>query len=112
MGLITTCISVKQTCLQVNSAYVNVFVMRLCVCVCDRIQVQSLNECLLFFSIFRLTVNCEESDCSLVNCDIVCFFMWRCTSASAPRCSNNQYERSDMKVRMLVKIIQCWPSGM
>jgi hypothetical protein len=36
MDLITTCISVKQTRLQVNSAYVNVFVMRLWVC--NRIQ--------------------------------------------------------------------------
>jgi len=32
MDLITTCISVKQTHEHVNSAYVNVFVMRLCVC--------------------------------------------------------------------------------
>ena len=32
------------------------------------------NECQLFSSVYRLTVNCEESDCSLVNCNIVCFF--------------------------------------
>jgi hypothetical protein len=44
MDLITTCISVKQTSLQVSSAYVNALVMRLCVCVCvcvsNRMQVQ------------------------------------------------------------------------
>jgi hypothetical protein len=38
MDLITMCISMKQTHLQVNSANVNVFVMRLWVC--NRIQVQ------------------------------------------------------------------------
>jgi len=38
MDLITKCISVKQTHLQVNSANVNVFVMRLWVC--NRIRIQ------------------------------------------------------------------------
>jgi hypothetical protein len=38
MDLITTFVSVKQARLHVNSAYVNVFVMWLCVC--NRIQVQ------------------------------------------------------------------------
>jgi len=38
MDLITTYISVKQTRLHINSAYVNVLMMRLCVC--NRIQVQ------------------------------------------------------------------------
>jgi len=38
MDLITVCISMKQTRLQVISANVNVFVMRLCVY--NRIQVQ------------------------------------------------------------------------
>jgi len=32
MDLITTSVSVKQTHMHVNSAYVNVFVMWLCVC--------------------------------------------------------------------------------
>ena len=36
---------------------------------------KGLNECQLFSSVFRLTVNCEESDCSLVNCHVV-FFFW------------------------------------
>ena len=34
MDLIATSVSVKQTHMHVNSAYVNKFVMRLCVCVC------------------------------------------------------------------------------
>jgi len=38
MNLITTSASVKQTHMHVNSAYVNVFVTRLCVC--NRIQVK------------------------------------------------------------------------
>jgi hypothetical protein len=57
-------------------------------------------------------VNCEGSDCSLVNCDIVCFFMWLCASASVPRYRHKQDERSEMKVRVFINIIQCWPSGM
>jgi hypothetical protein len=101
-------ISVKQTCLEVNSAYVNVFMMILLVC--DRIGVKV--KCQLFFSICRLTVNSEESDCSLVNCDIVCFFMWRCAAASALRSRHKQYERSEIKVRVFINIIQCWASGM
>jgi hypothetical protein len=85
-----------------------------CVCVCNRVHVQleSLNECQLFSSICWLMGICEESDCSLVNCHIVCFFMWRCASASAACRRHKQYERSDMKVRMFVNIIHGWPSGM
>jgi hypothetical protein len=76
MDLVTTCISVKPTRLQVSSANVKVFVMRLCVCVQqDSGSIESLNECQFFSSVCRLRVNCEESDCSLVNCHIVCFFM-------------------------------------
>jgi hypothetical protein len=137
MDLTTTCISVKQTRLRVSSASVNVFVMRLWVC--NRIQVQLnvsvnlhviyLNKCQLFSSVCRLRVNCEVSDCclvdchivcffmwcSLVNCHIVCLFMWRCASASAARSRHKQYERSEMKVRMSIYIFHCWriqPSGM
>jgi hypothetical protein len=57
-------------------------------------------------------MNCEVSDCSLVNCHIVCFFMWRCVSASAARSRYKQYEQSEMKVRVLINTIQCWPSEM
>ena len=32
----------------------------------DSGSIKSLNECRLFSSICRLTVNCEESDCSLL----------------------------------------------
>jgi hypothetical protein len=48
-------VSLKQTHMHVNSAYVNV-------CVCSRIQVQlkGLHECRLFSSICWLTGNCEE----------------------------------------------------
>ena len=58
--------------------------MRLWVChrICDETlggtqnsgSIKGLNVCQLFSSVCRLTVNCEESDCSLVNCHIVCFF--------------------------------------
>jgi len=93
MTLITTSVSVKQTHMHVNSAYVNVFVMRLCVCVQqDSGSVKGLNEYQLLSSICRQTVNCEESDSSLVNCHIVCFFMWCCASASAARSRHKQYE--------------------
>jgi len=40
----------------------------------DSCSIKGLNECQLFSSVCRLTVNCEESDCSLVNCHIVCCF--------------------------------------
>ena len=40
----------------------------------DSGSIKGLNECQLFSLVCRLTVNCEESDCSLVNCHIVCFF--------------------------------------
>ena len=40
----------------------------------DSGSIKGLNECQLFSSVCRLTVNSEESDCSLVNCHIVCFF--------------------------------------
>ena len=68
--------------------------MCVCVCVCNRIHVQleSLNECQLFPSVCRLTVNCKESDYSLVNCRIVCFFMWCCASASAAQSRHKQYD--------------------
>jgi hypothetical protein len=78
--------------MHVNSAYVNVFVVRLWVCNRIQVQLKGLNECQLFSSVCRLTVNCEESDCSLVNCHIVWFFMWRCASASAARSRHKQYE--------------------
>ena len=32
----------------------------------DSGSIKDLNECQLFSSVCRLTVNCEESDCSLV----------------------------------------------
>jgi len=38
----------------------------------DSGSVKGLNECQLFSSVSRPTVNCEESDCLLVNCHIVC----------------------------------------
>jgi len=78
----------------------------------DSVSIKILNECQLFSSVCRLTVNCEESDCSLVNCHIVCFFMWHCASASVAQSMHKQYGRSEMKIRMLINIIQCWPSGM
>jgi len=81
----------------------------------DSGSIKILNECQLFSSVCRLTVNCEESDCSLVNYHIVCLFMWRCVSASVVRSRHKQYERSEMKFRMFINIIQCWiflPSGM
>jgi hypothetical protein len=56
-----------------------------------------------------------ESDCSLLNCHIVCFFMWRCASASVPWSRHKQYEWSEIKVRMFRNIVQCWrfwPSGL
>ena len=37
-------------------------------------SIKGLNECQLFSSVCMLTVNCEESNCSLVNCHIVFFF--------------------------------------
>jgi len=74
----------------------------------DSGSIKSLNECQLFSSVCRLTVNCEESDCSLVNCHIVCLFMWRCVSASAVRSRHKQYERSEMKLRMFINIFHCW----
>ena len=40
----------------------------------DSVSIKDLSECQLFSSVCMLTVNCEESDCSLVNCHIVCFF--------------------------------------
>ena len=40
----------------------------------DSGSIKGLSECQLFSSVNRLTVNCEESDCSLVNCHIVCLF--------------------------------------
>ena len=41
----------------------------------DSVSIKGLNECQLFSSVSRLTVNCEESDCLLVNCHIiVCLF--------------------------------------
>ena len=40
----------------------------------DSGSIKGLNECQLFSLVCRLTVNCEESDSSLVNCYIVCFF--------------------------------------
>ena len=109
--VITTSISLKETHMHVNSACVNVFVMRLCVCNRIEVQLKGFNECQLFSSICRLMGICEESDCSLVNCHIVCF-MWRCACASAARSRHKQYERSEMKVRMFINIIQYWPSGM
>jgi hypothetical protein len=106
LDLIAKCISVKQTCLQVNSAYVNVFVMRLVMCNRFQVQLKGLNECHLFSSVCGLTGNCEESDCSLVNCHIVCF-MWCCASASAVQSRHKQYERSEVKVRMFINIVHC-----
>ena len=105
-------ISLKQTHIHVSSAYVYMFVMRLWVCNSIQVQLKGLDECQLFSSICRLMGICEESDCSLVNCHIVCFFMWRCASASAARSMHKQYERSEMKVRMFINIILFWPSGM
>ena len=100
----------------------NTFAVQFCLiyCVCDDTvgvwqdsgSIKSLCECHLFFSVCQLTVNCEESDCSLVYCDFVCFFMWRCASASAPLCRHKQYERSEVKVRVFINSIHCWPSGM
>jgi hypothetical protein len=78
----------------------------------DSDSIKSLNYYQLFSSVCRLTVNCEMSDCSLVNCYIVCFFMWHCASASVARSMHKQYERSEMKIRMHINIIQCWPAGM
>ena len=91
--------------------------MCVCVCVCNRIQIQlkCRNECRFFPSVCRLTVNCEEPDCSLVNCHIVCFFVWHCASASAMQSKHKQYEGSEVKVGMNINIIHCWrirPSGM
>ena len=41
----------------------------------DSGSIKGLSECQLFSSVNRLTVNCEESDCALVNCHIiVCLF--------------------------------------
>ena len=34
----------------------------------DSCSIKGIKECQLFSSVCRLTVNCEESDCSLVNC--------------------------------------------
>ena len=90
-NLIAMCISVKQTRLLVNSAYVNVFVMRLWVRNWIQVHLKGLNECQSFSSVCRLTVNCKVSDCSLVNCHVVCF-MWRCASASAARSRHKEYE--------------------
>ena len=109
--LITTCISVKHTCASFLS-------MLMCLwCDCRSLNqnsgsVKGLSECQLFYSLCWLTVNCEVSDCLLVNCCIVCFFMCCCASASAVRSRHKQYEVCEMKVRMFVNIIQCWPSGM
>ena len=53
----------------------------------DSGSIKDLNECQLFSSVCRLTVNCEESDCSLVNCHIVCFFGdWDRVVVNALRC--------------------------
>jgi hypothetical protein len=114
MYLITTFISVKPTRFQVNSANVNVFVMRLCVQQYSG-SIESLNECQLFSSVCRLTMNCEESDCSLVNCHIVFLFMWHCASASIARIRHKQYERSEMKVKNVhihLSLLENQPSGM
>ena len=74
----------------------------------DSGSIKILNEHQLFSSVCRLAVNYEESDCLLVNCHIVRFFMWRCVSASAARSRHKRYERSEMKVKMFINIIQCW----
>ena len=38
--------------------------------------------------------------------------MWRSASASAAWSRHKQYERSEVKIRMFINIIQWWPSGM
>jgi hypothetical protein len=58
----------------------------------DSGSIKSLSECQMFSSVYRLTVNCEESDCSLVNCHIVCFYMWHCASVAAPQSRHEQFE--------------------
>jgi len=75
MGLITTCISVKHTC----TSFLPMLMCLWCGCrsvTQNSVSVKVLNECQLFSSVCCLTVNCEESDCSLLS-HIVCFFMWR-----------------------------------
>jgi hypothetical protein len=74
-----------------------------CVCVCARARAQqdsgsieSLNECQLFSSVCRLIVNCEESDCSLVNCHIVCIFMCHVCASQREVGINSM---SDVKLR-------------
>ena len=105
------CIIPHVDCNEIVVCYVNVFVMRLCMCNGIQVQLKFLNECHLSSSVCELTVKFEWSNCSLVNCHIVYFFMWRCASASAARSRHKQYERSEMKLRMFIKITQCWPSG-
>jgi hypothetical protein len=77
----------------------------------DSASIRILNECQLFSSVCRLTVNCEESDGSLVNCHIVCFCMWLCASASVARSRHKQYEPSE-KIRAHINTIHCWLSWM
>jgi len=60
-------------------------------------------------------VNCEVSDCSLVNCHIVRFCMWHSSSASAARIRHKPCEQSEMKVTVFINNFHCWtiwPSGM
>jgi hypothetical protein len=113
MYLISTGISVKK------HIFTSVLPMLLCdeavALHQDSVSIENLNECQLFSSVFRLTVNIEVSDCSLVNRHIVWFFMWRCASASAARSGHKQYERSEVKIRMCINIFRCWrirPPGM
>ena len=55
----------------------------------DSGSIKGLSECQFFFSVSRLTVNCEESDSSLVNCHIVCFFgAWGSVVIKALRCKS------------------------
>jgi len=105
MDLIATSISLKQTHMHISCAYVYMFVMRLWMCNRFQVQLKGLNEYQLFSSICQLMGICEELDCSLVNCHIVCFLTWCCASASTVRSRHKQYERSEMKVRMIVFVL-------
>ena len=62
----------RETRLRVSSTNVNVFVMRLCVCNRIQVQLNGFNGCQLFSLVCRLTVNCEESDSSLVVIHVLC----------------------------------------
>jgi hypothetical protein len=105
MDLMSKCISVKQTRFQVNSANVKVFVMRLCVC--NRIQVQlkvSVNiSCFPQYAGWEWNVKSQ-----IVHWSYCVPLYVACASASAAWSRHKQYERSEMKLRMIINIIQCW----